>query len=76
MGNIAASLRPHFASDSRIKWTLKHFNGQEWDMFVKKEFELNPFKRNELGQIESGFFRLTSLGSEKKFGAYGWASND
>lgn len=75
MGHVARSVGRHFAQGTVARWGVVSFaHDGEWDEFCATEAEKHPAKRDASGHIVDGFFRLTSLGQDKRFGACGWAT--
>lgn len=72
MGNINNSISKHFAEGTIAKWQIERFESDnEWNYFCAEQSAKYPIKRNEIGLITSGFFRLTSLDEKMRFGAWG-----
>lgn len=75
MGHVARGVSRHFAQGTVAHWSVKTFaHDGEWDDFCATETDKHPAKRDASGHIVGGFFRLTSLGRDKRFGACGWAA--
>lgn len=75
MGHVARSVGRHFAQGAVARWGVMNFTHDgEWDEFCATEAAKHPAKRDASGHIADGFFRLTSLGRDKRFGACGWAA--
>ena len=77
MGHVAKGVTRAFAPETSIRWRMNHFGDKgEWDEYCREQSLADPIKRDENGLITSGFFRLTPLGSEIHFGAFGWAGEN
>ncbi len=75
MGHVARAVGRHFAQNAVARWGVVSFaHDGQWDEFCATEAEKHPAKRDAMGRVVDGFFRLTSLGRDKRFGACGWAS--
>lgn len=74
MGHVAQGVLSGIAPGVSVRWRTWHFGGDgEWDAFCRENSEAQPVIRDSQGQIESGFFRLTTAGPGVRFGACGWA---
>lgn len=77
MGHVAIRLNGAFADDTSVRWRMGHFgSADDWLNFCGKESASHPIVLDERGQISSGFFRLTGIGSGQRFGAFGWAGEN
>ena len=75
MGNVNMGVRQLFAPGVKAWWQIGSYGADnEWNNFVEEESRRSPLTLRD-GKIERGFFRLTPLGSEKRFGAFGYAGD-
>ncbi len=76
MGNLNQEIAKIFSPKTRAKWTIHRFEKDEdWNDFCSRNKSEHPLKFDAEGLIESGFFRLSGLGKEKRFGVTGYATS-
>lgn len=76
MGDVANQVKRLIAPEASGFWRIEVFkNDGEWDAFCERQAREQPLCLNQNGLIVKGFFRLSGLGSDVRFGACGWVSS-
>lgn len=72
MGHVANEVKKMMADGAHGHWRIEKFGADgEWDAYCDKMSREKPLEVDEEGRIRSGFFRLTGLGANVRFGACG-----
>lgn len=72
MGHVANEVKKMMAEGVHGCWRIEKFGADgEWDAYCERMSKEKPLEMDENGRITSGFFRLTGLGNDVRFGACG-----
>lgn len=72
MGHVANEVKKMMADGAHGYWRIEKFGADgEWDDYCERMSRERPLEMDENGRIASGFFRLTGLGRDVRFGACG-----
>ena len=72
MGHVANEVKKMMAEGAHGYWRIEKFGADgEWDAYCERMSKEKPLGMDENGRITSGFFRLTGLGNDVRFGACG-----
>ncbi len=72
MGHVANEVKKMMADGAHGYWRIEKFGADgEWDDYCERMSRERPLEKDGNGLITSGFFRLTGLGRDVRFGACG-----
>lgn len=72
MGHVANEVKKMMADGVHGYWRIEKFGADgEWDAYCERMSMEKPLETDENGRITGGFFRLTGLGKDVRFGACG-----